>query len=107
MDNEGTLFHAVNVEKIEHFQGVSIPVIAQRKSIDILIGKTDKSLFTKLEERESNHPDHLNYVLTRLGPIASGGRLEVRRSVCKNFNIQVDRNCDGSSVSNLNKKFLV
>ena len=47
-----------------------------------------------LEERESKHPDHPNYVLTRLGPIASGGRLGVRRSVCKNFKIQVDRDCD-------------
>ena len=47
-----------------------------------------------LEEQESKHPDHPNYVFTRLGPIASGGLLGVRRSVCKNFKIQVDSNCD-------------
>ena len=45
-DNESTLPHAVNVEKLEHFQDVTIPVIAQRKSIDILIGQTNKSLLT-------------------------------------------------------------
>ena len=50
-DDEGTLPHAVNVEKLEHFQGVTIPVFAQRKSIDILIGQTDKSLLTVLELR--------------------------------------------------------
>ena len=72
-DDEGTLPHSVNVEKLEHFQGVTIPVIAQRKSIDILIRQTDKSFLFVLEERESKHPDHPNYVSTRLGPIASGG----------------------------------
>ena len=48
--DEGTLPHAENVEKLEHFRGVTISVIAQRKSIDILIGQTDKSLLTVLEE---------------------------------------------------------
>ena len=49
-DDEGTLPQAVNVEKLEHFHGVTIPVIAQRKSMDILIGQTDKSLLFVLEE---------------------------------------------------------
>ena len=80
-DDEGTLPHAVNVEKLEHFQGVTISVIVQRNSIDILIEQSDKSLLTVSEERESKHPDHPNYVLTRLGPIASGGRLGLRQSV--------------------------
>ena len=92
VDNEGTLFHAVNIEKFMHFQGVTIPRIAQRKSIDILIGQTDKFLLAVLEERESKHPNHHNYVLTRLGPIASDGRLGARWSVfCENFKIQVDK----------------
>ena len=90
-DDKGTLTHAMNVEKLEHFQRMTIPVIAQRKSIDILIGQTDKSLLTVLEERKSKHPDHPNYGSTRLGPIAGGGRLRLRQSVCKNFKIQVDR----------------
>ena len=65
-DDEDTLPRAVDAEKSEHFQSVTIPVIAQRKSIDILTGQTDKFLLTVLEERESKHPDHLNYVLTNL-----------------------------------------
>ena len=84
----------MNVEKSEHFEGVTIPVIAQGKNIDNLIGQIDKAFLSVLEERESKHPNHPNYVLTRLGPIASGGRLGVRRSVFKNFKIQVDRDCD-------------
>ena len=31
-DNEGTLPHVVKVENLEHFQGATIPVIAQRKA---------------------------------------------------------------------------
>ena len=103
-DDKGTLPHAVNVEKLEHFQGVTFPVIAQRKSIDILIGQTDKYLLTVLEERESKHPDHPNYLLTRLGLIASGGRLGLRQSVCKNFKIQVDRDCDGCECEQLKQE---
>ena len=83
---------------------MTIPVIAQRNSINILIGQTDKPLLTVLEERESKHPDHPNYVLTRLWPIASGGSLRVGRSVCKNFKIQVDRDCDGSECKQLQQE---
>ena len=73
-DDKGTLSQAVN------FQGVTIPIIAQRKSIEILIGQTDKSLLTVLRERESNHP---NFVLTLLGPIASGRRWGVIWCLCE------------------------
>ena len=38
-----------------------------------MIGQSDKLLLTVLEEREGLNPDEPNYVLTRLGPIASGG----------------------------------
>ena len=74
---------------------MTIPVIAQRKSIDILIGQTNKSLLTVLQEGESKHPDHPNFVLTRLGLIASGRRLGLRLSVCRNLKMQVGRDCDG------------
>ena len=94
----------MNVDKLDHFQGVTISVIARRKSIDILIGQTNKSLLTVLEERESKHPDHPNDVLTRLGPIASGGRLGLRQSVCQNFRIQVDRDCDGCECEQLEQE---
>ena len=103
-DDKGTPPHSVNVKKLEHFQSVTIPIIAQCKSIDILIGQTNKSLLTVLEDRESKHPDHPNHVLTRLGPIASGGRLGVGRSVCKNFKIQVDKDCDGCKCEQLKQE---
>ena len=64
-DNKGTLPHAVNVKKLEHFQGVAIPVTAQRKSIDILIGQSDKSLLT-VRAREKS--EKINTFIT---PIAS------------------------------------
>ena len=38
-----------------------------------MIGQSDKPLLTVLEEREGLNPDEPNYVLTRLGPIASRG----------------------------------
>ena len=59
--DEDALHHVVNVKKLEHFQGVTIPVIAQRKSTHNLIGQTDKSLLTVSEERESKHPDQPYY----------------------------------------------
>ena len=72
-DEESTLPHSVNVTRLEHFRGVKIPVISKRKNIDVLIGQSDKLLLTVLEEREGLNPDEPNYVLTRLGTIASGG----------------------------------
>ena len=41
----------------------------------LIIGQSDKVLLTVLEERESLDPNEPNYVLTRLGPMASGGRV--------------------------------
>ena len=66
----------MNVDKLEHFRGVTIPVIAQRKSIDILIGQTDESSLTVLEERESKHPDHINYVYSDLGRLQAADAWE-------------------------------
>ena len=48
-------------------------MIFKRKSINVLIGQSDKLLLTVLEEREGLNPDEPNCVLTRHGPIASGG----------------------------------
>ena len=59
-------------------KGVETPIIPQRKSIDILIGQTDKCLLTVLKERESLNHDDPNYLLTRFGPIASDGRISVK-----------------------------
>ena len=40
-------------------------------------------------------------MLTLLGSIASGRRLGLRQSLCKNFKIQVDRDCDGCECEQL------
>ena len=73
-EKENVLPHSINVGKLDHFKGIKIPTISNRKTIDILIGQTDKLLLTVLEERESLNSDDPNLVFTRLGPIASGGR---------------------------------
>ena len=59
---------------LKHFLGVSIPTIPDRNKIDVLIGQSDKELLVVLDEREGSNPEEPNFVLTRLGPIASGGR---------------------------------
>ena len=89
-----TLPHAVDTNGLEHFKGVEIPTIPQRKSIDILIGQTDKCLLTVIEEREGLNHDDPNYVLTRLGPIASGGRVSVKSYLRGTMKVGVDASCN-------------
>ena len=74
-DDVSTLPHSVDVTKLKHFQSTHVPVAPDRKRIDVLIGQSDKQLLTVLEEREGASPEEPNYVLTRLGPIASGGQV--------------------------------
>ena len=66
MNDEGALPHSVNVINLNHFKGVEIPVILHRKSIDILIGQTNKLLFIVLTEWEGLVQDEPNLVITRL-----------------------------------------
>ena len=75
VEEENVLLHSINVSKLNHFKGIKLPTIPSRKNIDILIGQTDKSLLTVLEEREGSNSDDPTLVFTRLGPIASGGRM--------------------------------
>ena len=74
IEGEGVLPHSVDVGKLQHFEGVDVPTISGRKTIDVLIGQSDKLLLTVLEERESLNSDNPNLVFTRLGPIVSEGR---------------------------------
>ena len=74
-DDESTLLHAVNTRVFSHFKGVKIPVLTHRKSVDILVGQSDRVLFTVLKEQEGRSPNDPSLVFTRLGPIASGGSL--------------------------------
>ena len=75
-DDKSTLPHAVDTSKLKHFHGVEIPVIPERKCVDILIGQSDKALITVLKELEGSSLNEPNLVITRLGPIASGGRVQ-------------------------------
>ena len=74
-NDEGTLPHAVDITTLEHFNGVQIEVVPERKRIDILIGQSDKTLLAVLDEYEGADPEEPNYVLTRLVPVVSGGRV--------------------------------
>ena len=74
-DDESTLPHAVDTCKLNHFKGVKVPVLDNRKCIDILIGQSDRTLLSVLSEQEGSSPNEPSLVFTRLGPIASGGRV--------------------------------
>ena len=75
--DENTLPHRIDTFKHSHFRGVQISVISYRKSVDLLIGQSDKFPLNVLEEREGFNSNEPNYVLTRLGPMASGGRMDI------------------------------
>ena len=94
MDDEGALPHSVNVRNLNHFKGVGIPVISHPKSIDILIGKTDKLLLIVLKEREGLLRDEPNLVITRVGPIASGGRANLGSNLPPNQKVKLRQDSD-------------
>ena len=75
-DYKSTLPHAVDTSKLKHFHGVEIPNIPERKCEDILIGQSNKALITVLKELEGSNSNKPNLVITQLGPIASGGRVQ-------------------------------
>ena len=66
----------MDTSKLKHFHGVEISVIPERKCVDILIGQSDKALITVVKELEGSNSNEPNLVITRLGPIASGGRVQ-------------------------------
>ena len=94
MDDEGALPHSVNVRNLNHFKGIDIPVISYRKSIDVLIGQTDKLLLTVLKEREGLLRDEPNLVITRLGPISSGGRANLGSNLPQNRKVKLREDSD-------------
>ena len=96
IDDENVLPHAVNTQKLRHFEGVKIPTIPQRQRIDVLIGQTNKELLTVLEEREGVNASESNYVLIRLGPIASRGRVGVKSDSHQVLKAGVSVDCDPS-----------
>ena len=51
LTKKSTLPHAVDTSKLKHFHGVKIPVISERKCVDILIGQSDKALIGTTDAR--------------------------------------------------------
>ena len=88
----------MDVSGLEHFVGVHIPVAPERGRVDVLIGQSDKALLTVLKELEGVDPEEPNYVLTRLGPIASGGRAS--GNLCSSGSLSALRVNVNSSVEN-------
>ena len=94
-DDQNILPHGVAVTTLKHFEGVEIPVITNRKRVDILIGQSDKALLTVLEKREGA-PNEPNLVFTRLGPATSGGRVHSSSDSLQALRVQtipVESNC--------------
>ena len=51
-DDVNILLHALDVSKLDHFEGVHIPVAPEKGRVDVLIGESGKFLLTVLDERE-------------------------------------------------------
>ena len=62
-------------------------------------------MLTVLEEKEGLNASQPHYVLIRLGPIASGGRVEMRPNSHKVLKARVNV-CDASECKQLDKKLL-
>ena len=63
----------------------------------MLIGPAGNHLLTVLDERGSAHPVKPSYVLTRLGSIASGGRVPVESNSKPYTSLKVMCNCKESN----------
>ena len=92
-DDENVLPHSVDVAGLDNFNDVEIPTIPERKCIDVLIGQANKGLLTVLHESENVDPNKPNYVLTKLGPIASGGRVSAATNANTSLKINLNANC--------------
>ena len=96
IENEGVLPHSIHVKHTKHFKGVEIPTLSGGKSIGILIGQklpNDKLLLAVSEEREGSNSKKPNYVLTRLGLIASVGCVHTGSKSLSNLKVQTNKNC--------------
>ena len=89
-DDDSTLPHSVDITELKHFQGTHVPVAPERNRIDVLIGQSDKLFLTVLAEREGASSEEPNHVLTRLGPIASGGRVSASSGSLSTLKVQVE-----------------
>ena len=79
---------------------MGVGLIPDRERVDMLIGQSDKVLLTVLEEREGAGPEEPNFVLTQLGPVASGGRVPSSNSALSRLKVVVEplQSCDYSKL---------
>ena len=97
-NDDHTLPHAVDTAALEHFSGVELHVVPGRRQIDILTGLSDKTLLTVLDGCEGTDPEEPNYVLIRLGPVASGGRILATAHQNSLFSLRVQTTNPGNPV---------
>ena len=71
-----------------------------------MIGQTNKELLTVLEERQGVNASEPNYVLTRLGSIASGGRVGVRSDSHQVLKAKVKVDCDTNECERLRQEII-
>ena len=86
-----------------------IEIVPERKRIDILIGQSDKTLLAVLYECEGADPEESNYVLTRLGPVASDGRVSsaAHKSSLSTLRVQTtNADCSPCDCSKLKKEIV-
>ena len=83
----------LNVRNLNYFKGVHVPIILRCKSINILIGQTDKLLLTIVKEREGLQ-DEPNLVITLLGPIASSSRANLGSNFPPNLELEPNKHSD-------------
>ena len=95
-DDESVFPHSVDIEGLDNSNNVEIPTVSGRKSIDVLIGQANKNLLTVLHENENVDPDKSNHVLTKLGPIASGGRVPAVFNTCASLKVNLNADCECS-----------
>ena len=93
-DDEIFLLHSVDVAGQDNFNDGEIPTIPERKRIDVLIGQADKTLLTVLHESENVDTNKPNYVLTKLGPIANGGRIPAATNAYTSLKVNLNAKCD-------------
>ena len=78
LDDVSTLSHAVDSSTLGHFNRVHISVATERKRMNVLIGQSDNSFLTVLEERKIGDPKEPNYVLSDLDPLQVEAELTER-----------------------------
>ena len=80
LDDANVLSRAVNVNELDHFKAVHIPVAPERGRVDVLTEQSDNLLLIVLKECKGADPERPNYVFMRPRLIASGSMVDKNSS---------------------------